>query len=316
MMTPPATCDSQPMLVDDQAAVLHGHDLVQRTTPVSVSTMHLGDLHAADADVGDVLVVGLVDSSPVQMPVALGLLHAQPGAGLLPRPRSCPLVLSTTLPGSIARSSFLASELRRRSWRTGRRGPPWRPAAWPGPVTGRWCCRPSRSSAPYWLSPSSTVMSPGSRPRISATTMAVTVRWAVPRSCVEDWAVTEPSAAMMTVHSLVCGPACAAPGVQRHADAVLDRAPCRLARRVPLLLPVGQLGGDRRSLACRSCSAERGTTAGRSSRPRGRSGGRFFSRTSSGSMPELGRQIVDGGVGQEAALRMARGAHGPLAPAC
>ena len=57
--------------------------------------------------------------------------------------------------------------------------------------------------------------------------MAVTVRWPVPRSCVEVWAVTEPSAAMVTVHSFGLRPP-AAPGVQRHADAVLDRPRVRL----------------------------------------------------------------------------------------
>src|SRR5439155_12760497 len=74
-----------------------------------------------------------------------------------------------------------------------------------GACDGQVVLPPEPVEAPYGLSPNSRVMSRGCRPRITATTMAVTVRWPVPRSWEEVRAVTEPSWVMVTVHSLAWG---------------------------------------------------------------------------------------------------------------
>src|SRR5439155_24885717 len=82
-----------------------------------------------------------------------------------------------------------------------------------GACDGQVVLPPDPLDGPYWLSPILVITSVGSRPRISATTMAVTVRWAVPRSCVEVSAVTLPSRLMMTVHSFGWPPAANPPQV-------------------------------------------------------------------------------------------------------
>ena len=104
----------------------------------------------------------------------------------------------------------------------------------------------------------------------------------------------------------------AAPGVQGHADAVLDRPLSALARRVPLLLPVGQLGGDLDLAACRSCCAWRRIRRAASVLAAvGVVGRQVLQPHLHRVDAELGRQVVDGALGQEAALRMAGAAHGP-----
>ena len=154
---------------------------------------HLGDLHAADLAAGDVRVARLVGDGLAPLALALGLVHAEPGAELLPRPLLLVLRVDdlARLDRQVLRvgpdlrrdllEQVVAGRLRRQQRR--RR---LRRAGGAAAGAGR---------RPYWLSPILTMMSVGFRPRISAATMAVTVRWAVPRSCVEVSAVTRAVAA-------------------------------------------------------------------------------------------------------------------------
>ena len=73
-------------LVDDQAAVLHGDHVLDPDDAGLGIDQHLGDLHAADLPAGDVRVVRLVGDRQAPLALALGLVHAEPGAELLPRP--------------------------------------------------------------------------------------------------------------------------------------------------------------------------------------------------------------------------------------
>ena len=93
---------------------------------------------------------------------------------------------------------------------------------------------------------------------------------------------------MVTVHSLCCGAGLAAPGVQGHADAVLDRP-------VPGLLPGGchfSFQSDSSAAISISSRVDRVAAAPRSEcgaflAASASLGGRFFSRICSGSMSSL-----------------------------
>src|SRR5262249_48216458 len=61
---------------------------------------------------------------------------------------------------------------------------------------------PEPVELPNVLSPICTVISLGFSPRTSAATIAVTVRWPVPRSWEPDWTSTDPSALMVTLVGL------------------------------------------------------------------------------------------------------------------
>ena len=175
----------------------------------------LGDLHAADLAAGDVLVArlrsrwpGSTRPCPWPRPCRAG---RRPPSRPTPSCSSCRRPCPARSPGPSGRPRPSA-----RPSRTGRRAPPGAASSVAGACDGQVVLPPEPVERPNWLSPSLTVMSVGSRPRISATTMAVTVRWAVPRSCVEVSAVTEPSRLMVTVHSFGVPPAasrprCAAP---------------------------------------------------------------------------------------------------------
>src|SRR5439155_5040201 len=58
----------------------------------------------------------------------------------------------------------------------------------------------------YALSPILTLTVSTGRPRVSAATIAITVRVPVPRSCEPSSAETDPSGLIVTLHSLACGP--------------------------------------------------------------------------------------------------------------
>ena len=193
-MTPPATCDSQASLLMIRPQSCTATMCVQRTTPVSVSTSTSAICTPPTWPLEMFSLPGSLEMAQAPVAVALGLVHAEPGADLLPGPLL--LVLRVDDLARLDRQVLrVGPELAARPSRTGRRGPPAPRAAPPGPATGRWCCRRSRSSGRTGSRRSSTTMSVGSRPRTSATTMAVTVRWAVPRSCVEVSAVTRAVAA-------------------------------------------------------------------------------------------------------------------------
>ena len=200
--------------VDDQAAVLHRDDLRAADHAGLGIDQHLGHLHAADVDVGQRLDGLPSVASLVPLPLPTAVLHAEPGAGLLPG-----VLLVGPLIDHLARLDgqvfLLGLEASWRSCRTGRRA---RPVAAvvepPAPCRGRSCCRRSRPTGRSGSRRCWTVMSFGSSPSISATTMAITVRSPVPRSCVEDSTSTLPSLLMVTVTSLgrLAGrPRCAGP---------------------------------------------------------------------------------------------------------
>src|SRR5436853_6016164 len=98
MMTPPATCDSQPSLLTIRPQSCTAQTLVQRTTPVSVSTMTSATCTPPTPTL-DSPGVHLPSPLTVFMPsLAQASFHFQ----LLL------LALSTILPGSMVRSATLA----------------------------------------------------------------------------------------------------------------------------------------------------------------------------------------------------------------
>src|SRR5947209_3150559 len=110
MMTPPATCDSQPSLLTIRPQSCTATTFVQRTWPVSVSTSTSATCTPPTPDFEMPRFSGLSASLEVHEPVALAcsmpsLAQASFQAHDLPR------VLSTTLPTSILRSSFLEPSL-------------------------------------------------------------------------------------------------------------------------------------------------------------------------------------------------------------
>src|SRR5439155_13339795 len=138
---------------------------------------------------------------------------------------------STTLPGSMVRSfgsapTFGATFLNRSS----RAACAASSAA--GACDGQVVLPPEPVEKPRLLSPILTTGSVGWRPRTSAATIAVTVRWAVPRSCVEVSAVTLPSRLMVTLHSFGVAPPAAFPPQVCSAIPM----PCL---KTPLLAPGG-----------------------------------------------------------------------------
>ena len=78
------------------------------------------------------------------------------------------------------------------------------------------------------------------RPKVSAATMAIMVRVAVPRSWVASSTSTEASGWM--VGAAGAGVARAAPGVDAESQAALDGTAARIAAQMPVLLPLDQLG--------------------------------------------------------------------------
>src|SRR6516225_5855741 len=207
MMTPPATCDSHVSLSTTMPQSWTATTCVQRTTPVSVSTTTSATCTPPTPTLDKPLVSGALASPAVQAPWPLAcampsLEHASFQGHDLPR------FLSVTLPASITRSSTLDSSFAAICLKKSSRAAS---AALKvaGACEGNVVLPPEPVERPYGLSPSLTRMSLASRPRISAVTTAVTVRWPVPRSCVEVWASTDPSEAMVMVHSL--GAPCAEP---------------------------------------------------------------------------------------------------------
>src|SRR5262245_33218518 len=184
MTTPPATCDSQQSLLMTRPQSCTATTLVQRTTPVSVSTR-----------------TSAIWTPPTPTFDRPGVQSAAPLAVSMPslaqasfQDQLLLLVLSTILPASMVRLLAWA---------------PSRPAIFSnrasraavaafkqaGDVPGVVVLPPEPPDRPYWLSPIRTVISLGPRPSVSAVTMARTVRSPVPRSCVEPCTSTEPSLA-------------------------------------------------------------------------------------------------------------------------
>src|SRR5262249_30253479 len=91
-----------------------------------------------------------------------------------------------------------------------------------------------------------------------------------------------------------------------HADAVLDR-PRLAARRVPFLVPAGQLAGDL-DLALVEVVPDCPVTS-----PGSLIGRQVAQPQLQGIQVEPGGQVIDGRFGQVAALRVARRPHGPHA---
>src|SRR5438270_9501079 len=98
MTTPPATCDSQPCRLTTRPQSCTATTLVQRTTPVSVSTRTSASCTPPTP---------LLDSPGVQLPLALTVSMPSRAQASF-HDQLLLLPLSTTLPGSTARSSFLA----------------------------------------------------------------------------------------------------------------------------------------------------------------------------------------------------------------
>ena len=146
----------------------------------------------------------------VPLALALGLVHAEPGAELLPGPLLLVLRVhdlarldrQVLRVGPDLRRDLLEQVVAGRLRRQERRGRLRRAGGAAAGAAGEARTGSRRSC---------TITSVGCRPRISAATIAVTVRCAVPRSCVEVSAVTLPSRLMMTWHSLGVLPPAANP---------------------------------------------------------------------------------------------------------
>ena len=191
MMTPPATCDSQPcrlMMVPQSCTAT---TRVQRTTPVSVSTLTSATCTPPTPLLASPWPSVLLVTSIVSMPSrAHACRHGQ--RWLAPR--------LTTCPGSMDRSpacTFSRPAMRCKNWSRAAVAALRATGAVPGQVV----LPPDGLDRPNGLSPTCTVMSRGCRPRISAVMVASTVRSPVPRSCVEHCTSTEPSLPMRTLTS-------------------------------------------------------------------------------------------------------------------
>src|SRR5438034_9367189 len=191
MTTPPATWDSQVNLLTTRPQSCTATNLVQRTTPVSVSTNTSATCTPPTCT---------LDRPGVQSPVPLTLSMPSRAHAFF-HSHSLPVALSTILPGLMARSSFFASS---RSAILANSASRAAEAAlrMAGAVPGSVVLPPEPPDGPNGLSPIRTVMSFTSRPRVSAVTIATTVRSPVPRSCVEQVASTEPSLEIVTLTSL------------------------------------------------------------------------------------------------------------------
>ena len=145
-------------LVDEQAAVLHGDHvrdadhagLGSPPAPRRSARRRPGRWRCS-------ALPGSLEIAQAPLARALGLVHAEPGAELLPRPAPCLSLRVHDLAGLDRQVLRVGAELRARPSRRGRRAPPAPPAASPAPATGRWCCRRSRSSGRSWLSPIFTI---------------------------------------------------------------------------------------------------------------------------------------------------------------
>ena len=188
-------------LVDDQAAILHGDEVLgaaPRRSRCRPSTSAICTPPTWPLEM--FALSGLVRDALTPVALALRFVHAEPGAGFLPGPLL--LVLRVDDLAGLDRAglsgwppTFGATFLNRSS----RAACAARSVA--GACDGQVVLPPEPVEEPNWLSPILATMSVGCRPRISAATMAVTVRCAVPRSCVEVSAVTVPSRLMVTRHS-------------------------------------------------------------------------------------------------------------------
>src|SRR5262245_5163657 len=110
MMTPPATCDSQASLLTTRPQSCTATIRLQRTTPVSVSTVTSATCTPPTPTLEMPRLAGCCDSGKVHRPVPRAssmpsLAHASFQSHFLSR------VLSTTLPASTDRSSFLEPSL-------------------------------------------------------------------------------------------------------------------------------------------------------------------------------------------------------------
>ena len=301
-------------LVDDQAAVLHGDHVLEpgpprsrcRPAPRRSARRRPGRWRCSRCPARS---TGRGSTRPCPWPRPCRAGRRTPST-----PTPCLFFVSTTLPGSIARSFGSAPTLRwRPSLNRSSRAACGGVAASPGPATGRSCCRRSRWSSRTGSRRCSRRTSVGIRPRISAATMAVTVRWAVPRSCVEVSAVTTPSLLMVTVHSFGRVPPAANPPQVCSAmpmPCLIGPWPGPLPGGCHLSFQPGQLQGDVELLV-----VDVVPPAGPGDRVLGLHvrvvGRQVLAADDERVDAELGRQVVDGELGQDAVLRVARGPHGP-----
>src|SRR3954447_9012433 len=102
---------------------------------------------------------------------------------------ACLVFVFTTWPGSIARSFGSAPTLGPTFLNRSSRAA-WAARSVAGACDGQVVLPPDPLDGPNWLSPMWVTTSVGMSPRISAVTIALTVRWAVPRSWLDVWAVT------------------------------------------------------------------------------------------------------------------------------
>src|SRR5436305_1849525 len=104
MMTPPATCVMQPVLLIISPQSCTAYTFVQRTTPVSVSTSTSATCMPPTPTLDTPLLSGCVDWANVHEPVPLAWSMPSLAQNSFHAQLFLPFV-STTLPSSIAKSA-------------------------------------------------------------------------------------------------------------------------------------------------------------------------------------------------------------------